>query len=270
LTNGPFTLAEARKQGMTWDQLQGASWRRLGHGLYAWAGIAEDPMLRLAAARRRLPGGAVFGGRTAAWLHGLEASLADPIEVVAPPDGRVQTRAGLAVRPDALRSNDIVIRKGMPTTSITRTLTDLSSRLPLVEVVLLVEAGLRGRRLKRSAVPARIVELADPRAESPMETRLRLLLVLAGLPTPELQRELHDEAGHFVGRADLYYPRNRLVIEYDGSVHRDSLADDDRRQNRLVGAGFRLLRFTARDVMRTPDRLVSQVRSAIARDPAAH
>jgi len=103
-----------------------------------------------------------------------------------------------------------------------------------------------------------------------MKTRLRLLLVLDCLPTPELQRELHDEAVHFVGRADLYYPRNRLVIEYDGSVHRDSLADDDRRQNRLVGAGFRLLRFTARDVMRTPDRLVSQVRSAIARDPAAH
>jgi hypothetical protein len=44
-------------------------------------------------------------------------------------------------------------------------------------------------------------KLMDSRAESPMETRVRLLLVLAGLPSPDLQIELADAAG-FVARGD--------------------------------------------------------------------
>jgi very-short-patch-repair endonuclease len=77
-----------------------------------------------------------------------------------------------------------------------------------------------------------------------METRLRLALVLAGLPKPEVQVPLPDA----VARADLYYPAQRLVIEYDGATHRDSLAADNRRQNRLINAGYRVLRFTASDL----------------------
>jgi very-short-patch-repair endonuclease len=52
-----------------------------------------------------------------------------------------------------------------------------------------------------------------------------------------------------------------LAIEYDGGNHRDRLVDDNRRQNDLVGAGFRLLRFTAPDVYGTPDLVVMQVRA---------
>ena len=96
-----------------------------------------------------------------------------------------------------------------------------------------------------------------------METRLRLLLVLAGLPRPEVQVPLEDGRGRFLGRPDLYYPGERLGLEYDGGTHRASLAEDNRRQNRLLSAGFRLLRFTAGDVLRTPDLVVAQVRAAL-------
>ena len=96
-----------------------------------------------------------------------------------------------------------------------------------------------------------------------METRLRLLLVLAGLPRPEAQVPLHDDSGRFLGRPDLYYPAHRLGLEYDGSTHRDSLIQDNRRQNRLLNAGIRLLRFTATDLHRTPDSVVEQVRAAL-------
>jgi hypothetical protein len=92
-----------------------------------------------------------------------------------------------------------------------------------------------------------------------METRLRLLLVLGGLPRPLAQVALHDGDGRFLGRPDLYYPDQRLGIEYDGATHRDSLADDDRRQNRLLDAGHRLLRFTAQDIARSPDAVVALV-----------
>jgi len=118
--------------------------------------------------------------------------------------------------------------------------------------------GYRGvRRLRRA------IELAEPAVESPMETRLRMLLVLAGLPRPQVQVPLRDAVVLFVGRPDLYYQRQRLAIEYDGATHRDSLAADNRRQNRLVNAGYRLLRFTAADVLSAPDSVVGLVREAL-------
>jgi very-short-patch-repair endonuclease len=54
--------------------------------------------------------------------------------------------------------------------------------------------------------------------------------------------------GHLTD-ADVYYPLHRLALEYDGSSHRENLTGDNRRQNRMVDAGFRVLRFTAADVL---------------------
>jgi very-short-patch-repair endonuclease len=103
----------------------------------------------------------------------------------------------------------------------------------------------------------------EPRAESPMETRLRMLLVLGGLPRPEAQVAIHDPLGRFAGRPDLLYRAQRLGLEYDGGVHRHSLAEDNRRQNRLLDAGVRLLRFTAGDIYNAPERLVTLVRGSL-------
>jgi very-short-patch-repair endonuclease len=102
-------------------------------------------------------------------------------------------------------------------------------------------------------------------AESPMETRLRWLLIQRGLPRPEVQVDLRDNKNRFVGRADLYYPSARLIVEYDGSNHRDRLVEDNRRQNLLLNAGFQLLRFTAADVRDRQDVVESLVRGALAR-----
>src|SRR5437588_11861989 len=62
------------------------------------------------------------------------------------------------------------------------------------------------------------------------------------------------------GRVDL---EPRLGIEYDGEIHRTSLVDDNRRQNRLTNAGFRLLRFTASDLRERPAAAVAEVRGAL-------
>jgi very-short-patch-repair endonuclease len=53
----------------------------------------------------------------------------------------------------------------------------------------------------------------------------------------------------------------RLALEYDGGTHRSTLAEDNRRQNRLVDAGIRLLRFTSGDIFNTPDSVVALVRA---------
>jgi len=204
--------------------------------------------------------------------------------VIVPDASGAATRVGVSVRRVDLCAGDVVWRRGFPVTSIPRTLVDLVPNLGLVETVVVADMALNRRkvevaelcrwahgRIGRKGVKAlrRVIELMDEGAESPMESRLRLLLVLAGLERPLVQAALDDEGGNFVGRADLYYPVQRLAIEYDGQVHRESLVEDSRRQNRLLNAGYRLLRFTAADVFATPDKVVAQVRSGL--DPrAAH
>lgn len=235
-------------------------------------------MHKLEAARRRLPTGAAFSGLTAAWLHGLDVSPCDPIEAVIPIDAGVSGRAGIAVRRSTLQRSDVVTVRGLRATSLARTLADAGARLGLVETVVIVDAALHNRligveQLRRwiRASPRRhgirtlrrAIELAEPAAESPMETRLRLVLILNGLPRPKAQVSIKDRWGRFIGRPDLYYEERRLGIEYDGGTHRDKLTDDNRRQNALLKAGVRLLRFTAADVLGNPASVVLQVRALL-------
>ena len=278
LRRGPFTLADARRAGLTRWQLEGASWRRLGRGTYSWAGIAETPEHRLAAVCRRLPLTHAFSGLTAAWLHGLDVEPCDPIEVTIPKRAGVSARSGVVVRRSELGASEIVKLRGLRATSITRTLKDLCDRLSLTEAVVLADAALHSSLVSVKALNAsvrayarlpgvvtlrEVVSHADPAAESPMETRLRMLLVLAGLPRPEAQVAVHDRLGRFVGRPDLFYRDCRLGLEYDGGTHRLSLAEDNRRQNRLLDAGVNLLRFTAIDIFKNPDEVVGLVRARL-------
>jgi hypothetical protein len=279
LRTAPFTVAEAAAVGVSRGQLRGAGYCRLGSGLYRWVGLSDSPQLLLSAVARRLPPGAAFSGRTDAWLHGLDMAPCDPIEVTIPDPIGTRRRAGASGSRTALSSEEIAIRRGLPTTSALRTVVDLAGRNPLTEGVVagdkFLHAGLVSLDELREYVDEhpgvkgiarlrRVVGLAEPKAESAMETRLRMLLVLARLPPPEVQVSVHDDQGHFLGRPDLLYSRQRLAIEYDGGTHRDRMVDDNRRQNGLVGAGLRLLRFTAADVYGTPDLVAMQVRHGLA------
>lgn len=276
LRRGAFTLADARRHGLDKWNLRGASWRRLGPETYVLARLSEAPLLRLEAARRRLPANAVFSGLTAAWLHGLDVEPCDPIEVTVPPPARLSTRAGMLVRRQLLRQGDVVTARGQPATTMVRTISDLCPRLALTEAVVIADAALHAGKLTTndlavtaaSAAPGvralrRVLDHVEPAAESPMETRLRMLLVLAGLPRPEAQVAIRDRLHRFAGRPDLFYREERLGLEYDGGTHRDSLVEDDRRQNRLLEAGVRLLRFTAGDIYNRPESVVGLVRTAL-------
>jgi very-short-patch-repair endonuclease len=275
----PFTVAEARGVGVTRRQLRGAAYGRLGSGIYHWAGLKADPLLTLTGVARRFPPGAAFSGLTAAWLHGLDVPPCEPIEITIPEPSGSSRRAGTSVRRAALAAGDIVARRRLPTTSAFRTVVDLGGRNPLIEGVVAVDLFLHAKLVSiadlRSYVTdhpgargiaqlRRVLDLAEPDAESAMETRLRMLLVNARLPRPEVQVSVHDEHGRFLGRPDLLYRRQLLGIEYDGGTHRDRLVEDNRRQNGLVGAGYRLLRFTAADVYGAPDTVVMQVRHSLS------
>ena len=236
-------------------------------------------MTRLIAAKLRLPYAAVFTGPTAAWLHGLDFAPCSPIEAAVPRPSNTSKLVGVVVRRCTIPVAETSIRRGLRVTSPVRTVADLACRLPLTDAVALLDAALHGRVVKSGWLGdwaaahtgyrgvrrlRRALELADPAAESVMETRLRLLLVLAGLPRPKSQVSLRDDFGVFLARPDLFYPDARLAIEYDGATHRESFTADNRRQNRLIDAGYRLLRFTAGDVLDAPAALVSMVRRTLA------
>ncbi|HVH62073.1 MAG TPA: type IV toxin-antitoxin system AbiEi family antitoxin domain-containing protein, partial [Candidatus Dormibacteraeota bacterium] len=84
LKHGAFTLEQARAAGISPSALRGKSWRRLGTGIYCWAGVAADPWSLLVAWQSRLPPCAAFAGFTAAWLHGLDVDPCHPVEILVP------------------------------------------------------------------------------------------------------------------------------------------------------------------------------------------
>ena len=278
-----LSLDEARAAGLTKAQLRGKKWRRVGPRVYASHEMADNQQTRLEAALRRLPDGACFSGPSGAFLHAIDRQCI-AIEATLPPATTTSRLAGIAIRRCYLTSDEIVVRKGLPVTSAMRTVIDLACRLHLIDAVVIIDAALHMRLTCADQLRAwaaahaghrgvaklrRAIEYAEPASESPMETRLRLVLVLGGLPKPRVQISLHDDRGIFLGRADLYYPEQRLAIEYDGATHRDSLAADNRRQNRMLQAGYRLLRFTASDVLGDPASVVAIVRKAVGASESA-
>jgi hypothetical protein len=259
----PFSLKEARQAGLTLKSLKSKAWRRLGSELYCWTDLPEDPWQVLSAWQDLLPAEAVFAGVTACWISGLDFDPTNPIEIVVPSHSGMRSRPGLSVRRCKIPPGDAVTIRGLRATTLPRTFRDLFLRWPAVEVLVAIDMAL-SRDLTDATALGRFAAIAAP-AESPMETRLRWLLIQRGLPRPEVQANLYDIKNRFVGRADLYYPAARLVIEYDGISHRERLVEDDRRQNLLVNAGFRLLRFTATDIYNHPEVVEAQVRSALRR-----
>lgn len=279
LMRGPFTLAEAERAGLQRWHLGGARWRRLGPRTYVASCTSETPLLLLQAASRRMPQAGAFSGLTAAWLHGLDVAPCDPIELTVPKSEGIATRAGMTVRRACLAGDEVEIRQGLRVTAVARTLRDLCSRLSLTEAVVVCDMALHARllsveRLREEALKSAgargiatlrcALQHVEPAAESPMETRLRMVLVLARLPRPAAQFEIRDRWLRFVARVDLFYPDQRLGIEYDGATHCDTLAQDNRRQNRILEAGVRLLRFTAGDIYDSPEVVVGQVRAALS------
>jgi hypothetical protein len=272
----PFSLEEALEAGLTRRALRGKSWRRIGAELYRWTESPEDHWLTLSAWRRVLPPETIFAGTSAAWLFGIELDPTNPVEIVVPPSSGIRSRTGLNVRRSEIPPAEIVSIRGLRATALPLSLATLCLQRPAVEALIAIDTAIRvglaePAALQRYAAGAKrhgaarmraLVSLAAP-AESPMETRMRWLLITAGLPRPEVQAELCNGAGRFIGRVDLYYREARLVLEYDGGNHRERLVEDNRRQNQIVNAGYRVLRFTAADIYNRADVVVAQVRDAL-------
>lgn len=184
---------------LTRGQLRSKAWRPIFRDVYADAQLTVSHRTRCqAAARWLLPPGAAIAGRSAAALFGAGfIADADPLDVLVPAGQRFGPVAGLAVHTAEVDGFEVLSHDGMPVTTPLRTCWDLAQWLDQAEAVVVVDR-LLGRRLVRIEQlldlahdrrgargwkrMLRVAELADPGAESAPESRLRVRIVLAGLP----------------------------------------------------------------------------------------
>jgi hypothetical protein len=99
-----------------------------------------------------------------------------------------------------------------------------------------------------------------------MESRLRMLIVLAGLPEPGVNHIEYDDRGGWARRFDLSYPEARLAIEYDGRQHAQSQAQWERDVDRREGLdrdGWRLVVVLSKGIYREPAATLTRVTDAM-------
>jgi hypothetical protein len=270
---------------LTRAQLRSSAWRRLYPDVYACAGLEVTHAVRALAVTRLLLPGAVASGRSAAALWGIdEGAPEDDVEVTVPSACRRGDVPGVRVSRRALPADDVTRTRGVPVTTPLRTALDLARALPPVDAVVALDALLRTGLVRltdvRSAAAAATgrgcrrardaAARADGLAESPQETRLRLLLHASPLPLPLAQHTVRDAEGRFVARVDFAWPGARLAVEYEGAWHGEpqNVVRDRARLNRLTAAGWRVVFVTAAD-LRRPAQLLTRIAAALAASRSA-
>ncbi|HYN96370.1 MAG TPA: hypothetical protein VES42_21220 [Pilimelia sp.] len=277
-----FRGTDARRARLvTADQLRSAAWVRLRHDVYADARLDRDHGLACRAVALRLPAGAAFAGPSAAYLHGVDHAAAphDDVHVVVPPPARVSARKGAVIHAGPLRPGDVTARGGLPVTAPARTAWDVAGWLELAAAVAVIDGMLGCGALTADALSAQLAarrgdrgwrraataaELADGRSRSSAESRLRVRLVLAGLPRPVPRHPVPGPGGRplLVG---LAWPEFRVAVDHDGRRRgaREQPHHDRRRLGQLRSAGWLVLSGTAERLRRDFAGFVREVRAAL-------
>ena len=264
---------------LTPNQLRSPVWQPLFRDVYVDASVDVTHRLRAVAAASLLLPDAVVSGSSAAVLWGVDLAAADDdVEVTLPPGEHARRHPGLRVRRAHIDPGDVGRRAGVLVTGPVLTALRAASLLPADEAVVALDRlavaeivhleAVRARAAVPGAASARVrraCALADGLAGSPQETRLRLLMLRAGLPPPVAQhRVVHG--GRFVARVDFGWPELKVAVEYDGRWHGDpaQFPKDRRRLNGLREAGWTVVFVTAAD-LHDPLRLVAMIRAALGR-----
>ncbi|MEW2377031.1 type IV toxin-antitoxin system AbiEi family antitoxin domain-containing protein [Micromonospora sp. NPDC047812] len=293
--NGVVTAAQALSAGFSRSQIRrlcrSGRWIRVARGCFVPAPELSPAALRRARIRAvatSLGPGAVVVLDTAAELHriaGLRPASAIHVSLPANrPRPQRLTDPDVVVHQLTIDPGTVGVVAGMPVTTPLRTVADVILRVDRYSAVCVLDSALNRRVVtesdlaripallvgRRGAVAARrhLAE-ADGRAQSPLETRTRLRCVDGGVPPDVLQLEVRDRDGCLLGIGDLGWRAARVIAEADGQApHRTPQAvfEDRTRQNRLVNAGWRILRFTWADTLR-PDYIPHTVKAALRSSP---
>jgi len=270
----------ARAAGISDKQLRQRDVVRLSRDTYLPRALATELPARVEAVLLSAPPAAVVSHATAASLWGLAIPLQREdarVHLTVATGSAVRARQDRCIHRSPLTPDDVTRRLDLAVTTPERTWRDLAAVLAPAALLAVTDqllgfwctresltSQLSRHPSRRGSARARVaLAVADARAESPMESVLRWLLHAAGVPSPDLQHVILTAEGEF--RADLAWPDARVLVEFDGDVHRerDVFVRDARRQNALVAAGWTVLRFTSADVLGRPEAVIAQIRRAL-------
>ena len=244
--------------------LQHREWWQVCRGAYAPWYVEDGPAVRALALRRLLPRDVALSHRSGLWLLGLDV-LGDVLDVTVDRGRQIDARPRLRTHTARLDDDELCLVAGLLVVSPARAVLDVARCEPLVEAVAVADAALRagwttldgievaldrcaGLRGVRSA--RQVLAHAEPRSESPQESRLRMQLVLGGVPRPVAQHDVYGPDGH-VARVDLWL--DGLALEFDGrEVHLQPgvFAQERHRQAGLLELEVEVRRYTGVDVYR--------------------
>lgn len=247
--------------------------------VFGLAGVVVTVAVRDRAAQLAVPG-SVLAGPSAARRWGLDVPD-DRVCLIVRPHTTTRHRDALLLY-ESLEAGDLQSFEGVPITSRERTVFDCLRLVPEQQAVRLLDLALQsrwitmddladrvrrhlGRRGARRLV--RLLRLASGATRSAAERLAERLLQQAGIGGWVANFPIR-EGGGFVGVGDFVFRRVKLVIEIDGwafHVTPDRFQADRQRQNRLVAAGWTVLRFTWRDLTQRPDYVISTIRAMLAR-----
>lgn len=187
----------------------------------------------------------------------LRSSAARTVDVTVPRSRRAQPGIRLH-RARCLEPGDVVVSDGIPTTSVTRTIIDISRAWPLARVERVVaEAEHRGlidhgrlRRARSRNLTTIFGAATTPqRTRSADEARLLAAVRAAGLPEPEMNAWMTHGGGE-EWQVDALFREARVIVEVDDDRHRTRHAFELDRHKDAVrqAAGFRTLRVTRRQI----------------------
>lgn len=276
-----FHVRDADAYGIPRRRLSARDLRSPFHGVrIARTHPLDDVEARCRAFLPRMVGAQFFSHSTAAALWGMPLPFHpdERLHVSAVPPAREPRTEGVVGHRTMVPSDGITLLADLPIATRVETWAQLGSLIPFEDLVAagdwalsrgdsisdLDEAARRARR--RGAVALReALEFVRPGAESPRETAVRLVLVQAGLPEPELNWTLCTAHGVFVARLDMAFPDQRVAVEYDGRQHAaaDQFRRDADRWRAIADEGWTLIRILAHHLDTPMQHIVAPVRHAL-------
>jgi len=267
----PFTRAAGLKAGLG-ARLTTAEFQQLMHGVYLDATVEVTAVHRAAAAL-------LFYGPKSWASHASAARILGvpippiPEEHVSVLDRKRRHRRTGVVCHSAAKSLVVTI-DGVFVSAPAQLFVELASMLTLVDLVVAGDHLLRQGLVTRADLGKHCAQATGPGSaqaraafafvragvDSPMETRLRMLIVLAGLPEPEINPGV-DVRGS-IRRYDLCWRTARLVVEYDGRHHierQEQWESDLGRREEIEDDGWRVLIVTAKGIYRSPDETLAKI-----------
>ncbi|MCC9183255.1 hypothetical protein [Mycolicibacterium mageritense] len=272
---GGFATTRQLLTVMTRQQLDGqvrcGVLTRVWHGVYAAA--EPDLMGRLAALDLFVGREAVVCMGTAAALYGFDFENTTAIHML-DPGVRIRSNVGLMVH----QRVGAPLRRiaGRLATAPAWTAVEIARQLPRPRALAALDGALhsaqctradlddavRHHRGRRGIVAVReLLEYADGRAESPMESEARLVMIDHGVPLPELQYEIQGLYGQ-TWRVDFAWPDARVAAEYEGlDWHSGPLKmiEDKTRFAGIQERAWTVIPIVAQDVRRYPSRLADRI-----------